>query len=117
MQFRPAKERFAVVLLAYGPLLARHPPLLTRGTLAGLVGTSREMVSSVIRDLQAQGIVSRRGRSLHVLDEGRLRDVARWDEGGSEHVAALLGPRGGDALLDKPEVVPSIGRVLRSESS
>jgi CRP/FNR family cyclic AMP-dependent transcriptional regulator len=106
VQFTPASERLAVVLLAYAPLFASRPPLLTRSTLAGLIGTSREMLGSVIRDLEAAGIVTRSGRALIVLDEPRLRDAARWDASGYDHWVALRGPPGDDPLLDKPEVVP-----------
>lgn len=106
IQFRPARERLAVVLLAYAPIFAAQPPLLPRWALAGLIGTSREMLGSVIRDFEAAGIVARSKRALVVLDEERLRDAARWDEGGWEHCLALRGPVGDDPLLDGAEVVP-----------
>ena len=107
VHFRLASERLAVVLLAYGPLFAADPPALSRGTLAALVGTSREMLGSVIRGFEADRVLARSGRALLVRDERRLREAARWDMGGQEHFAALRGPRGDDPLLDGVEVLPT----------
>lgn len=107
VHFRPASERLAVVLAAYGPLFATRPPILSRTALASLIGTSREMLGSVIRDFEAVGVLTRSGGGLLVLDQEGLRDAARWEAGGQEHALALLGPRGDDPLLDRAEVLPT----------
>jgi Crp-like helix-turn-helix domain len=51
-------------------MLARHqdlffcdPPVLTRGHIPGLVGTTREMTGNVLRQLEREGIIAREGRS------------------------------------------------------
>lgn len=107
VKFRMASERLAVVLLAYEPLFAKDPPLLPRGTLAGLIGTSREMLGSAIRGFEGQGVLRRSGRGLQVLDHARLREAARWEAGGQAYCLALHGPRGDDPLLDGVEVLPT----------
>jgi CRP-like cAMP-binding protein len=57
--------------------LPSQEPVLTRGHLAGLVGTSAEMTRRVLRRLEEMGVVVRVGRSsLQLLDEEQLAGLA-----------------------------------------
>jgi CRP/FNR family cyclic AMP-dependent transcriptional regulator len=70
-----ASQRLAQVLVelveGHGPKLA-----LSQEELAGLVGTSRESVVRALRDLRESGVLTTGRRSVTVLDEPRLRDLA-----------------------------------------
>jgi CRP-like cAMP-binding protein len=101
LTFSSARERLAVVLLAYQPLLAPPTPILSRALLADLVGVSREMTGRLFRDLEQQQIVRRADRGIEIVDADALRAVARWDETGREHYLDLRGPDGDDPLLDQ----------------
>jgi CRP-like cAMP-binding protein len=56
-----ARRRVLRVLARYRDLFFSDPPILTRTHLPGLVGTSREMTGRVLRQLQREGIVARKG--------------------------------------------------------
>jgi CRP/FNR family transcriptional regulator, cyclic AMP receptor protein len=98
--FHSSRERLAIVLLAYGPLLGPGVHLLTRPDLAGLIGASREMLGLLLRDFEQDGIVTRDGRSIAIHDPGALREIGRWGEDGEQLYRDLRGPMGEDALLD-----------------
>jgi CRP-like cAMP-binding protein len=100
LTFSSARQRLAVVLLAYEPLLAGTRPIVTRTELAGLVGVSREMTGRLIRELEHDGLIRRSGRTIAILNDERLRGVARWDEVGRDHYLDLRGPAWDDPLLD-----------------
>ena len=76
MTFDSARKRVAATLLSHEELLAARPPIVSRMDLAGLVGTSREMVGRVIRGLEAEGVVSRDGRAIAIRDRARLEREA-----------------------------------------
>jgi CRP-like cAMP-binding protein len=58
-----SRRRVLRILARHRDLFFSDPPVLTRAHLPGLVGTSREMTGSVIRQLEREGIVRREGRS------------------------------------------------------
>ena len=98
--FSSARQRLAVVLLAYEPLLAGTRPIVTRAELADLVGVSREMTGRLLRGLEHDGLIRRSGRMIAILDVDGLRGIARWEEVGRDHYLDLRGPAGDDPLLD-----------------
>ena len=57
-----ARLRVLRILARYGDLFFGETPVLTRAHLPGLVGTSREMTSHVLRQLEREGTVERVGR-------------------------------------------------------
>lgn len=57
-----ARLRVLRILARYGDLFFGEAPVLTRAHLPGLVGTSREMTSHVLRQLEREGTVERVGR-------------------------------------------------------
>jgi len=70
-------RRIARVLHDKGDLFFADPPILTRGHLPILVGSSREMVGRVLRLLESRGIVARVGRDrLRLLDPAALKLAA-----------------------------------------
>jgi len=74
--FDGARKRLATVLLSYEPLLTAPSPIVSRADLAGLIGTSREMLGRVIRVLEADGVISREGRRIAIRDRARLQREA-----------------------------------------
>jgi len=48
---------------------------LTQAELAKLVGTTRQSVSGCLRELEAEGLLAREGRTLVLLEPARLRRV------------------------------------------
>jgi CRP-like cAMP-binding protein len=100
LTFSSARERLAVVLLAYGPLFASSTPIVRRPVLAGLVGVSREMTGRLLRGFERDGLIRRAASEIAILDPDRLRAVARWEEVGRGHYIELRGPDGDDPLLD-----------------
>jgi CRP-like cAMP-binding protein len=73
--FEGARARLCKVLLdhrdiAFGPFR----PILSRGELTSLVGSSREMTNRILRQLEAEGALRRLGgRGLELIDETKLR--------------------------------------------
>ena len=68
-------QRVAQVLVE---LLDDHGPALglSQEELAGLVGASRESVVRALRELRTAGLVATGRRSVSILDERRLRELA-----------------------------------------
>ena len=58
-----SRQRVLRILSRHKDLFFSDPPVLTRGHLPGLVGTTREMTGSVLRQLEREGVVAREGRS------------------------------------------------------
>ena len=58
-----ARLRVVRVLIQYRELFFGQPAVLTRAHLPGLVGTSREMTGSVLRQLEREGTIARVGRA------------------------------------------------------
>jgi CRP-like cAMP-binding protein len=68
-----ARRRVLRILARHQELFFSEPPVLTRGHLPGLVGTSREMTGRVLRQLEQEGTVKRVGRSgLRLLRPDQL---------------------------------------------
>lgn len=76
--FQDTRRRVLRVLIDYGELFFRDPPILSRSHLPSLVGTTREMTGRVLRGLESEGLIERVGRrSLAVRSaEGLLRALA-----------------------------------------
>jgi len=71
------RQRVVRVLARYNDLFFGQPAVLSRSHLPGLVGTSREMTSRVIRELERDGMVARVGRNgLQLLAPARLHEAA-----------------------------------------
>jgi CRP/FNR family transcriptional regulator len=112
--YQNALRRVARVLLQHSDLFFAERPVLTRAHLPILVGTSREMTGRVLRVLEAQGLVSRVGRTrLRLLDPAGLAAVAAGSDGSPDggesesplrltHSAASINP------------LPTIVRLARS---
>ena len=72
-----ARLRVLRVLAQHRDLFFGESPVLTRGQLPGLVGTSREMTGHVLRQLEREGTLRRVGRAgLELLRPDQL-DVGR----------------------------------------
>jgi CRP/FNR family transcriptional regulator len=72
-----SRQRVIRVLARYSDLFFGHPAVLSRSHLPSLVGTSREMTSRVIRQLELEGMVARVGRNgLQLLAPARLHEAA-----------------------------------------
>jgi CRP-like cAMP-binding protein len=68
-----ARRRVIRVLARYGDLFFGNPPVLSRAHLPGVVGTSREMTSRVLRRLECDGAIARVGQTgLKLLDPAIL---------------------------------------------
>ena len=73
-----ARRRVLRVLARHRDLFFGEPPVLTRTQLPGLVGTSREMTRRVLRQLEAEGTVTRVGRhGIELLRPERLEAEAQ----------------------------------------
>jgi len=81
MTFDSALQRLAQTLLDHSDLaLDRDHPSLTRPQLAAVLGTSREMASRVLTQLEAAGAIQRVGRSgIVLLDRQAVRRAAGQD--------------------------------------
>lgn len=72
-----ARQRVMRILARHRDLFFGEPPVLTRTHLPGLVGTSREMTSHVLRQLKREGTLARVGRAgLKLLRPERLEGAA-----------------------------------------
>lgn len=72
-----SRQRVVRVLARYSDLFFGEPAVLSRSHLPSLVGTSREMTSRVIRQLEREGMVARVGRNgLQLLAPARLHEAA-----------------------------------------
>ena len=58
-----SRRRVLRILARHRDLFFSDPPVLTRGHLPALVGTTREMTGSVLRQLEREGLIAREGRS------------------------------------------------------
>lgn len=91
MVFKDSNTRLASLLLEQAernnkgetPSTEENPPLpeihleLTIEQLAGLVGTTRQTVSTLLNDMMRAGILQRRARGVYaVCDMARLREIA-----------------------------------------
>lgn len=71
-----SRQRVVQVLARYSDLFFGEPAVLSRSHLPSLVGTSREMTSRVIRQLEREDMVARVGRNgLRLLDPARLHEA------------------------------------------
>jgi CRP-like cAMP-binding protein len=72
--FENARQRLAAILTRYGKVIFDTPhPVAQRADLAAMIGTSRVMMYRALRELEAEGLVSRqRSGGINVLDEARL---------------------------------------------
>jgi CRP-like cAMP-binding protein len=77
--YQDTRSRVLRVLIDYGELFFRDPPVLSRGHLPSLVGTTREMTGRVLRGLESEGLIARVGRRGLVLRsaEGLERALAQ----------------------------------------
>ena len=72
-----ARGRVVRILDRYRDLFFGEAPILNRGHLTGLVGTTREMTGRVLRQLEREGTVARVGRNgLVLLRPERLTGLA-----------------------------------------
>lgn len=72
-----ARRRVIRILVRHQDLFFSDPPVLSRGHLPSLVGTSREMTGRVLRQLELEGTVQRVGRAgLRLMRPDRLKDGA-----------------------------------------
>ena len=77
MVHQDALRRVARVLHQHGDILFGEDPAVPRTYLPALVGTSREMTGRVLRNLEANGVVARRGRNgLELVDPVGLARAA-----------------------------------------
>ena len=76
--FYGVERRLARALCAFPDLaFDERRPVISRSDLAALVYASREMTGRALRELEAQGIVTRVGRTgLRLLDRARLQEIA-----------------------------------------
>jgi CRP/FNR family transcriptional regulator len=70
--FRKLDQRLAQFLLDNGPALE-----VTHQSLANELGSVREVVSRILEDLHAQGIVGLDRGKIHILDEPALKKIAQ----------------------------------------
>lgn len=76
--FLPVEIRLARLLLAQFDQPCRREPQagLSQSDLGSLIGASRQTVNQLLGRWDVEGIVARAGRSLKVLDRGRLSAIA-----------------------------------------
>jgi CRP-like cAMP-binding protein len=60
--YQDTRRRVLRVLIDYAELFFRDPPILSRGHLPSLVGTTREMTGRVLRGLESEDLIARVGR-------------------------------------------------------
>ncbi len=80
-----ARTSFATAMLTYEPLVAGADPIVTRAELAGLMGTSRQMLGAVVRAFESEGVVRREGRRIIIVDRAALERAANWQDAGMTH--------------------------------
>lgn len=90
--YQDALKRVARVLHRHRELFFAERPVLTRGHLSALVGTSREMTGRVLRVLKSQGVVAGTRQGLQLLDGARLEAIAT----GSGRQLTVVRGRSGD---------------------
>lgn len=75
--FEGARARLCKVLLVYHDIaFGPRRPILSRGELTSLVGSSREMTNRILRQLEAEGAIRRiGGRGLELIDDTKLRHL------------------------------------------
>ncbi len=77
LHYQDARRRVARVLVEFGDQCFGDRPDVARTAVWMLVGTSREMTRRVLGLLEAEGAISRVGRTgLELCDEDRLRQLA-----------------------------------------
>jgi CRP-like cAMP-binding protein len=76
--FEGARARLCKVLLDYRDIaFGPGRPILSRGDLTSLVGSSREMTNRILRQLEAEGAVRRSGgRGLELIDDSKLQPIS-----------------------------------------
>jgi CRP-like cAMP-binding protein len=76
--FSGARARLASTLLRYEPLVfSARRPLLPRNQYSALAGVTPRMISRILRDLEAAGVVRRSGaEGLVLIDRARLEGEA-----------------------------------------
>lgn len=74
---RTVRERLARVILRCAEGAGRTDLPGSRQELAELIGTAPEVVSRTLAELERKGLCSVDGRRVDILDEARLRAVAR----------------------------------------
>ncbi|MEO8228960.1 MAG: Crp/Fnr family transcriptional regulator [Chloroflexota bacterium] len=75
--FTGARSRVAALLLRYEPFCCGRDPLVPRSNLSALAAVTSRMVSTILRDWEAAGIVRRLGRTgLEIVDRSALATVA-----------------------------------------
>jgi CRP-like cAMP-binding protein len=83
-----ARRRVVRVLERYRDLIFADQPVLHRGHLPGLVGTTREMTRRVLRQLEREGTLARVGQNgLRLLRPERLAGAERPGSQDTNHVA------------------------------
>ncbi len=75
--FRRMDERVAAFLLRSGRRSAEGPILLTHQEIAAELGTSREVVSRILKDLEGEGLIRRSRGQILIRDRSALRAKAR----------------------------------------
>lgn len=89
LAFNDARQRLAMVILAYGTLLSADGPVISRREVASLIGVTREMLGHAIRDLEAKKAVRRLGHQILILDRPTLEEIADWSNAGRAQAQAL----------------------------
>ena len=72
--FVPTHQRLAALLLS--KMCQQNPILLTHKELANELGTAREVVSRLLKELETHGWVRLRRGYIEVLDASRLREIS-----------------------------------------
>lgn len=76
--FRRVDERLAEYLLAQAATKKGAPHLaLTHEKIAAELGTSREVVSRLLKDFESEGLLQAQRARIRLLDEARLRSKAK----------------------------------------
>lgn len=83
--FHGVERRLARALATFQDLaFDERRPVITRSDLAALLFASREMTGRALRELEAEGIVTRVGRTgLRLLDPARLKEIADHGRAGA----------------------------------
>jgi len=83
--FHGVERRLARALTSFqGLAFDERRPVLTRSDLAALVGASREMTGRALRKMEAEGILTRVGRTgLRLLDLAPLQEIADHGRAGA----------------------------------
>jgi CRP-like cAMP-binding protein len=89
LAFNDARQRLAMVILAYEMLLGADDPVISRREVASLIGVTREMLGHAIRDLEAKQAVKRSGHQILILDRPTLEEIAAWSSASRVQLEAL----------------------------